>query len=52
MANTGSLILAEGHYPKFIVIKTRLLEQKGRKVKVSGTVEDLDGNLLVEAKYV
>ncbi|KAJ3551366.1 hypothetical protein NM688_g4747 [Phlebia brevispora] len=34
---------------QFVVIKTRLLEQNGRKVKVAGTVEDLQGNVLVEA---
>ncbi|KAI0794965.1 Thioesterase/thiol ester dehydrase-isomerase [Abortiporus biennis] len=34
---------------QFIVIKTRLIEGKGRKVSVAGTVEDLDGNVLVEA---
>lgn len=37
---------------QFLVIKTRLAEQKGRKVKVAGTIEDLDGNVLVEAEYV
>ena len=37
------------HRPQFIVIKTRLHEVKGRKVNVSGTVEDLKGNVLVEA---
>ena len=37
---------------QFIVIKTRLREAKGRKVKVAGTVEDLDGNVLVEAEWV
>ncbi len=34
---------------QFIVIKTRLIEAKGRKVKVAGTIEDLEGNILVEA---
>lgn len=36
---------------QFIVIKTRLVELKGRKVTVTGTIEDLDGNVLVEARY-
>ncbi|KAI6124516.1 HotDog domain-containing protein [Pisolithus croceorrhizus] len=34
---------------QFIVIKVRLLEKKGRKVLVGGRVEDLKGNVLVEA---
>jgi len=34
---------------KFIVIKTRIGEVKGRKATVSGTVEDLQGTVLVEA---
>ncbi|KIK91808.1 hypothetical protein PAXRUDRAFT_830518 [Paxillus rubicundulus Ve08.2h10] len=34
---------------QFIVIKVRLDEKNGRKAKVSGRVEDLKGNLLVEA---
>ncbi|KAG9313604.1 HotDog domain-containing protein [Chiua virens] len=34
---------------QFIVIKVRLEEKNGRKVNVSGRVEDLKGNLLVEA---
>ncbi|KIJ15909.1 hypothetical protein PAXINDRAFT_168884 [Paxillus involutus ATCC 200175] len=34
---------------QFIVIKVRLNEKNGRKAKVSGRVEDLKGNLLVEA---
>ena len=32
-----------------MVIKTRIQEVKGRKATVSGTVEDLQGNVLVEA---
>ncbi|KAI0068991.1 acetylornithine and succinylornithine aminotransferase [Artomyces pyxidatus] len=34
---------------QFIVLRIRLLEKKGRKTKVAGTVEDLSGNVLVEA---
>jgi acyl-CoA thioesterase FadM len=34
---------------QFIVIKTTLIEAKGRKSVVSGTIEALDGSLLVEA---
>ncbi|KAF9239848.1 HotDog domain-containing protein [Melanogaster broomeanus] len=34
---------------QFIVIKIRLNEKNGRKAKVSGRVEDLKGNVLVEA---
>ncbi|KAG2024079.1 hypothetical protein CC2G_001671 [Coprinopsis cinerea AmutBmut pab1-1] len=34
---------------QFVVIKTKLTEIKGRKAKVSGTVETLDGTVLVEA---
>ncbi|KAI0696595.1 Thioesterase/thiol ester dehydrase-isomerase [Cytidiella melzeri] len=35
---------------QFVVIKTHVDEQEGRKVKVSGRIEDLDGNTLVEAQ--
>ncbi|KAJ7434310.1 HotDog domain-containing protein [Mycena galericulata] len=35
---------------QFVVLKTKLLEAKGRKVVVAGRVEDLDGTLLVEAE--
>ena len=34
---------------QFIVIKTRIGEVNGRKATVSGTVEDLQGTVLVEA---
>jgi acyl-coenzyme A thioesterase PaaI-like protein len=34
---------------QFVVLRIRLLEAKGRKARVSGTVEDLDGNVLIEA---
>lgn len=34
---------------QFIVLKTKLIETKGRKAYVFGRVEDLDGKLLVEA---
>ncbi|KAJ7869011.1 HotDog domain-containing protein [Mycena leptocephala] len=34
---------------QFVVLKTQLVEVKGRKATVSGRVEDLQGNLLVEA---
>ncbi len=37
---------------QFIVIKVKLDEAQGRKSRVSGTVEDMAGNVLVEAKYV
>lgn len=35
--------------PQFIVFKIRLLEATGRKARVSATIEDLDGNVLLEA---
>ena len=35
---------------QFIVIRTRLVEVKGRKVTVEGTIEDTDGLVLVQAK--
>ncbi|KAJ6485329.1 HotDog domain-containing protein [Mycena vitilis] len=35
---------------QFIVLKTQLLQLNGRKATVSGRAEDLQGNLLVEAK--
>jgi hypothetical protein len=31
------------------VFRTRLVEQKGRKARVEGTVETLEGELLVQA---
>ncbi|KAF8268288.1 HotDog domain-containing protein [Lactarius quietus] len=34
---------------QFVVLRIRLLEAKGRKARVAGTVEDLDGNVLIEA---
>ncbi|KAJ7288631.1 HotDog domain-containing protein [Mycena rebaudengoi] len=34
---------------QFVIIKTQLVDVKGRKVTVSGRVEDLEGTLLVEA---
>ena len=37
---------------QFIVIKVRLDEAQGRKSRVSGVVEDMAGNVLVEAKCV
>jgi hypothetical protein len=30
-------------------MKSACLEAKGRKARVSGTIEDLDGNVLIEA---
>ena len=30
-------------------MRIRLLEVKGRKARVSGTIEDIDGNVLIEA---
>ncbi|CAO1618954.1 unnamed protein product [Parajaminaea phylloscopi] len=35
---------------QFIVVKTRLVEARGRKVDVEGVIEDLQGTRLVEAK--
>lgn len=35
---------------QWIVIKTRILNQQGRKINVAGTVETLDGVVLVEAR--
>ncbi|KAJ7221266.1 HotDog domain-containing protein [Mycena pura] len=35
---------------QFVVMKTELVEQKGRKALVKGTVEALDGTVLVEAE--
>ncbi|GJE99470.1 thioesterase/thiol ester dehydrase-isomerase [Phanerochaete sordida] len=34
---------------QFIVIKTKLDEKNGRKVRVSGVIEDVDGKVLAEA---
>lgn len=35
---------------QFIVIKTRLVSVKGRKVEVSARIEDLDGLLLADGR--
>ncbi|KAI9507693.1 mitochondrial protein [Russula earlei] len=37
---------------QFIVFRVRLLEAKGRKARVSATIEDLDGKILIEASGV
>lgn len=37
---------------QFIVITTRLVNVKGRKVEVSARIEDLDGLLLADGRYV
>ena len=37
---------------QFIVLKIRLVDAQGRKARVEGTVEDMTGKVLVEAKYV
>jgi len=34
---------------QFIVFRIRLLEATGRKARVSATMEDLDGNVLLDA---
>jgi hypothetical protein len=34
---------------QFIVFRIRLLEATGRKARVAATIEDLDGNVLLEA---
>lgn len=34
---------------QFIVFRVHLLEAAGRKARVSATVEDLDGNVLLDA---
>lgn len=35
---------------QFIVIRTRVVEAKGRKILVSGTIEDMDGATLAEGR--
>lgn len=35
---------------QFVCIKTKLVEVKGRKAWAKGIVEDLEGNVLVEAE--
>lgn len=40
------------HADQFIVLRTRLIEGKGRKVWVEGQIEDLDGVVLVQARSV
>ncbi|KZV76815.1 Thioesterase/thiol ester dehydrase-isomerase [Peniophora sp. CONT] len=37
---------------QFIVIKTKLVESKGRKASVSGVVQDMSGNTLAEAAAI
>jgi hypothetical protein len=34
---------------QFIVFRVHLLEATGRKARVSATIEDLDGNVLLDA---
>ncbi|KAI9464951.1 HotDog domain-containing protein, partial [Lactarius psammicola] len=36
---------------QFVVMRVRLMEVKGGKARVSGTVEGLDGNLFVQPRY-
>jgi len=36
---------------RFIVIKSKLVERKGRKAVVESTVEDLDGTVYVQSRY-
>ncbi|KAI0340660.1 Thioesterase/thiol ester dehydrase-isomerase [Trametopsis cervina] len=40
---------APTHANQFLVLKTRVDEKQGRKVKVSGSIETLEGQVLVEA---
>ncbi|KAH9978019.1 HotDog domain-containing protein [Lactifluus volemus] len=42
-------LLDESLARTFIVFRIHLLEAKGRKARVSGTIEDLDGNILIDA---
>lgn len=37
---------------QFIVLKISLVEAQGRKSRVKGTVEDMNGKVLVEAECV
>lgn len=37
---------------QYVVLRSHLVNSKGRKAWVKGTIEDLEGNVLVEAEYV
>ena len=37
---------------QYVVLRSELVKSKGRKAWVKGTIEDLSGNVLVEAEYV
>lgn len=39
-------------FSQFIMIRTSVVEAQGRKIKVKGQIEDLQGGILVEAEYV
>jgi hypothetical protein len=45
-------VLLRNGFFQFIVIKTSVTEQKGRKVLVSAVVEDMNGNILQDATCV
>jgi len=51
-ANLSVNFRAPTNADQFIVIKTTLSEQKGRKAVVSGRVEDMNGNVLQDATSV
>jgi len=48
-ANLNINYVAPTRADQFIVVRTHLVEVKGRKSRVSATIEDLDGNVLVQA---
>jgi len=48
-ANLSINYLAPTRADQFIVFRVHLLEATGRKARVSATIEDLDGNVLLEA---
>ena len=37
---------------QYVVLRSELTKSKGRKAWVKGTIEDVEGNVLVEAEYV
>jgi acyl-CoA thioesterase FadM len=51
-ANLSIQYRAPTRADQFVLIKTKIIEKAGRKIKVAGSIESLDGTVLCEAQYV
>lgn len=51
-ANLSIQYRAPTRADQFVLIKTKIIEKAGRKIKVAGSIESLDGTILCEAQYV